>query len=568
MLTAVLSLGATACRNDGGNGDSAGDTETDSAGTESTTGMSAGTDSGTDSMGTGTDSGEPMVDLDPAPGGMRKMMAREYIKSIEVMFGYDAAAAAVPPDDVPQDGFDAVGGWLLSLPSEAIENYERSSTAVADAVVADPSTLAQTVPCITGGQNDACYTTVAETIGRWAFRRSLNQDEVDRIVAIALEGRSWGDGAFMSGLKYELMAILQSPSFLYIVEVGDSDPATGYRRLRPEELATRLAFFLTGRNPDLSLLDIADAGMLDSASQIRAQAQEMIQAPEARLATAAFFDEALRLRNVPTAAKNAELFPTFTPELGEFMRQETLLLVHDIVWEKDGDIRELLNARHTFVNDPLAELYGITPPGEGNLFVEVDWPAGQKRAGYLSQGSFLTWQSGPRRNSPSKRGKFVQELLLCVDIPPPDPNANLNLPEPVPGQTLKELLEQHMENEGCRGCHAQFDPIGFALESFNAIGQFRTEDNGSPVETDGMVATIGEWQDATDLADLLANDPRVPRCLVENLIRGQLGHTPEDGEDLAIDDINDRVADNGYSFQTLMVEFASSPLFRIVNEPK
>jgi hypothetical protein len=566
MVSLWLALGLAACGDDDraresvGGTDSASDTDQASAGTESET------DAETESAGTTGE--EPGLEFEPSPGGMRKLVAREYIKSIEVMFGFEAARAAVPPADVSQDGFDAVGGWLLSLPTEAIQDYETSATAVADAIVAHPETLAETVGCVADSQNDACYEEIATTIGRWAFRRRLEAEEIDGLVDIALTARSWGSGDFFAGLKYELMAILQSPSFLYLVEVGDPDEASGVRRLRPEELATRMSFFLTGRNPDLALLDAAEEGMLETPEQIRAQAEAMVARPEARLATAAFFDEALRLRNVPTAPKNSEIFPQFTPELGEFMRQETLLLLHDIIWNRDGDIRELMNARHTFVNDPLAELYGIDPPGQGNLFVQVDWPADQGRAGYLSQASFLTWQSGPRRNSPSKRGKFVQEMLLCVDIPPPDPDAELNLPEPEEGQTLKDLLEQHMDNDGCRGCHAQFDPIGFALEGFDAIGRHRLLDNGSPIDTSGEVATIGTWSDATGLGDVLAEDPRVPRCLVENLIRGQLGHTPTEGERPIVRDIADRSAEQDYSFRALLVEFAASPLFRFVDEPK
>jgi hypothetical protein len=249
------------------------------------------------------------------------------------------------------------------------------------------------------------------------------------------------------------------------------------------------------------------------------------------------------------------------------MRQETLLLVHDIVWERDADYRELFNADYTFVNDPLAALYGMPPTGTGNVFTRQDWPAGQNRAGYTSQASFLTTQSSSLRNSPTRRGKYVQRYVLCNEIPPPDASVDPTLPDSE-DLTLKELLELHMNEPGCATCHALTDPIGFAFESYNAIGEYRTTDNGKPVETDGMVASLGSWNDAKELGDILATNERTSACLVRNIILGMLGQTPESGQEPAVDAIDAAFADAGYSVRSLMVEFATHPLFRVVDEPK
>ncbi len=565
----LLALMASGCNEDPAGGDTDGDAGTDSSqsGTDASASMSdsdSDTESGTDSD---TDGPTPEGFV-PLPGGMRKLTSREYTASVAVMLGDAAADAASPPTDIAQEGFDAVGASILALPADTIELYERSAAAVADAVIADPAQLQALVPCVSANANAACYREVATTLGRFAFRRALADEEIEDIAAIGAAGKQWADdGAFLTGLRYELMAILQAPSFLYIQEVGEADEETGYRHLTGVELASRMSFFLTGHTPTLELLDAADAGQLDTAEQVRAQAEVMVADPEARTALEGFFSEALRLRSLADAPKNAEQFPEFSPELGEMMKDETLLLLYDVVWDRDADFREIFNARHTYVNDALADLYGIPSPGTGSLFARVDWPEDQLRAGYTSQASFLTWQSGPLRNSPTKRGRYIQERILCVDIPPPDPSVDLNLPD---GEdlTLKELLELHLDQPGCATCHSLTDPLGFAFERYSAIGAMRLFDNGKPVETDGEIVGVGSWDNARELADVLAADPRTGDCLIENLMRGSLGQSPSDDSEPGVEDLGLTFADTGFSVQALLVEMAAHPLFRLVDEPK
>ena len=565
----LLALLAAGCNEDPAGSDDT-DTEggtdssetmpTDPSGTMSGTGTDGGTDSDTD--------GPNPEGFVPLPGGMRKLTSREYTASVEVMLGDAAADAAIPPADIAQEGFDAVGASILALSADTIELYERSATAVADAAVENPADIQALVPCVSANANPACYREVATTLGRFAFRRTLEAEEIESIAAIGAAGQQWADdGAFMTGLRYELMAILQAPSFLYIQEVGEADDESGYRHLTGVELATRMSFFLTGHTPTLELLDAAEAGELNTAEQVRAQAEQMVANPEARTALDGFFAEALRLRSLADAPKNAEVFPEFSPELGEMMKDETLLLLYDVVWDRDADFREIFSARHTYVNDALADLYGIPSPGTGDLFARVDWPEDQLRAGYTSQGSFLTWQSGPLRNSPTKRGRYIQERILCTEIPPPDPSVDLELPE---GEdlTLKELLEMHLDQPGCATCHSLTDPLGFAFERYSAIGAMRLFDNGKPVETDGEIIGVGSWNDARELGDVLAADPRTGDCLIENLMRGSLGQSLTDDSAPGVEDLGLTFADTGYSVQSLLVEMAAHPLFRLVDEPK
>lgn len=554
-----------ACHHGSDQASTGGDGTADDGGT---TGGSGGSGSGSEGSGsvddTGTGGGS---DFQPAPGGLRKLLAREYVSTIELILGAEAAAAATPPPDVPQEGFDAVGAAILPLDGVVVESYETSARAVAKAAVANRDRLTELAPCLAANPDASCYTEVARSFGRLAFRRPLDDEEVATYAAVGSHGQDWADGDFYTGLEFEIGAFLQSPSFLYLVEVGEADADSGYRKLDANEVATRLAIFLLGRGPDEDLLDKAASGDLDSADQIRGVAEDLVASSRARTALSGFFDEYLRVRNLPTTSKNAELFPTYSVDLAEDMRQETLLLVNDVVWTRDADYRELFTADYTFVNDRLAAHYGLPAPG-GNGFTKVQWPAGQHRAGVLSQAGFLSYQSSSLRNSPTKRGRFVQQSVLCNQIPPPPPDVVPVLPEIPDDATLREILDTHKDADGCSTCHGSTDPVGFAFEYYDAIGAFRSTENGKPIDASGTIDGFGSWNDATELAALLGNDPRTSMCLINNLIRGELGHKETPGEFDEIAALDARFGDNDYRLQRLLVEFTASPLFNLVDEPK
>jgi len=566
LVWAALALAAPGCKGDDANADNDGDAGTADGTADDDADGGSGTEGDTDTdTDTDTEGDTAGIEIEPAPGGIRKLIQREYVASIELLLGPEAAAVADPPADQPQEGFDAVGASILSLDITAVEQYETSARAVADAAVANKSTLASHVPCVSGSPDASCYDEVAAVLGRLAYRRPLQQVEIDTLVAVALDGQEFGEGDFDSGLKYMLSVMLQTPSFLYVVEVGEPLEDLGFRKLTQLELVTRMSFFLLGRTPAPALLDKAEAGELATTAQIRAEAEAMVGSTGARQAMNGFFDEYLRLRNLPTTSKDAELFPLYNETLAESMRQESLLLVNEVLWEDDLPYQELFTADYTFVNDALAELYGIASPG-GN-FARVQWPAAQNRAGYLSQASFLTYQSGSLRNSPTKRGRFVQQSVLCNEIPPPPPDVNPSLPEIPPDATLREILDQHKDQEGCT-CHQSTDPIGFAFENYDAIGAFRTTENGQPIDASGNVDGLGQWQNAAEFAAVLAEDPRLSTCLVQNLIRGQIGHKETSGETDAILALDTAFVEAGYRVRDLLVEFPLSPLFRYVDEPK
>jgi len=568
LCLAALVLPAAGCRDDdkgGQDGDGSesastsmggpGDTETDGNGPADST------------DGSETDGPPGEVDVIPPPGGVRRLTPRQYVRSIEIMLGSTVAAAANPPP-LPELGhFDSWTAVNEPLTPVDIELYESSAMAIGEAVRNDPSTLGELVPCVVSGQAASCYEVVAEQLGRYAWRRPPIEEEITTLVGIATQAQEWGDGDFLTGLKYEVSAIFQSPNFLYVTEVGEPTGDGESRELDQYELATRLSFFLLGHTPDLALLAEAEAGGLSSDDAVRELALEMLDRPEARDRLAEFFDELYRLRDLENKGKDATLFPTFSPELAAAMRQETLLLIQNVVFQEQSNFLNIFDANYTFVNDQLAALYGLPAPDFPWQLVQL--PENQGRAGMLTQPAFLSVFSHPNVNSPTRRGLFVQERLLCTEIQPPPPDVQVMPPAPTEGQTLREWLEQnHNENESCAGCHALMDPIGFAFERFDAIGQFRQLDNGLPIDSSGDVPGVGTFANAAELAAIVRNDPRTPNCAVRNLYRVTLGH--EEGID-QIDGINAldaSFAASDFDYKGLMVELTVSPLFRLVDAPK
>lgn len=554
-----------------------GGSETTAQGTDATT------DAGTGSTGepTGGTSGEPTgtsgdttggeAAYEPAPGGMRRLLAHQYVNSVRYLLGDAAAVAAAPTADYPLNGFDAIGAAELALQSSAIEEVEASAMAIATAAVAAPARLGEHVPCVLAPQPPQdCYQQVASDLGRLAWRRPLVGVEVDRLVAIAEAARTWGDGDFGVGLKYELSALLQVPDFLYMIEVGvpsGDDPAR--RDLTPLELATRMSFFLIGRTPDAALLTAAEAGELATDAQARAAAEAMVASPEARATLATFYKELLFLRDVPGLNKNADLFPQFTPELAAAMVEETLRLINNVVWDQNIDIHTIFDADFTFVDNGLAALYGLPAPGVAGFKI-VEPPPEQMRAGILGHASFLARFAHPAQTSPTRRGVFIRTKLLCDAVAPPPPGVDTTLPEGDPNmpQTMKQKLTKHMEDPSCSGCHAMIDPIGLALENYDALGQFRTLDQGLTIDPSASVADLGEFASARDLAALLVEDPRVAMCVIKNFIRGGLGHVERPGQLGALGDLEDGFIADGYRLQSLLVDLTTSPVFRSVGEPK
>jgi hypothetical protein len=515
----------------------------------------------------GDDEGEE-VDAGPttelAPLRMRRLLDRQYVNSVRALFGEEVASVAAPPENLISHGFEAIGAAEVKLPALAVKRYEESARAIGEQAILDLGVLAPYMECEPSGPDDAaCMTQFVERFGRRALRRPLEAEEVERYVALGVA--TAGDFAsFYAGVSHVISAALQSPSFLYQIEVGEPDPDDPARlRLTGYEMATRLSFFLLDTTPSDELLDMAESGALADAEGVRAAAEEMLGEDAARGALAAYYEERFKLRSLVGLSKDPETYPTFNAELAAAMRQEALELLEHIVWEEDVDYRELFTARYAFVNADLAELYGLEPPEDPEAFERRELPADGGRMGVLGQAGFLALHAHPRLTSPTRRGRFVLERLLCTDVPPPPPDVNPLLPEdPGRPETMRDKLSRHMEDEACAGCHKLMDPVGLGLEHFDGIGAFRPDDRGMPLDVSGEIADVGPFDGLAGLAELLVSLPSLDTCWVRNLYRHATAHVEGGYELPLIEELSGSFAQSGHRVRQLLIDLVASPGFR------
>jgi len=333
----------------------------------------------------------------------------------------------------------------------------------------------------------ACATKILSSLARRAYRRSVTNDDVKTLLDFYQRGRA--DGTFDSGIRAALERLLISPDFLFRIEADPEATAQGTPyRLSDVELASRLSFFLWSSIPDEELLDLAIRGKLREGDALERQARRMLADPRARTSLVDnFFGQWLQTRNVWLLTPDANTkFPWFDDNLRTAIVSETELFLGDQL-KSDSSIVDLLTADSTFLNEQLARHYGISGV-YGSHFRRVTL-ADQNRWGLLGKASVLAVTSYPTRTSPTIRGKWLLENILAAPVPPPPPDVNTNLDESKLGKaaTVREMLEQHRANPVCASCHARMDPIGFSLENFDAVGQWRTTDGESAINANGVL---------------------------------------------------------------------------------
>ncbi len=501
----------------------------------------------------------------PAPT-MRRLLARQYLNAVGDLLGDEARAAAAAPDDQPLNGFDSIGASQLNVGDAGVVDYERSSRLAAAAALQSKAKIPEYLSCTPAGfDDDACLESFARSFARMAFRRPVTEDEIADLMVVG-KAAATAYESFDAGLEYVIATALQSPSFVYQIEVGDG-PLDETRSLTGIEMATKLSFFLLDTTPSAELLDRAEAGDLDDDVGVRAIAEEMVASPKAHAAVEAMYDEILNLRALATTTKSGDLYPEFSPELAASMRAETLALLDDVVWDRDADFSELFTSGSTFVDANLAALYGVEAPAEGTM-AKVELPAGQPRAGFFGQASFLTMQSHVELTSPTLRGKFIRERILCQAISPPPNNVNTTFPENSGAKTMREKLEIHQENVACAGCHALMDPLGLSFENFDAIGRYREQENGVTIDASGDFDQEGHFANGAELAELVTQDEGFIDCVVRNVYRSALGRIEGDGEEVVVQDLVGAFGDDRHRLKALLVELASSDAFRFVGGEK
>ncbi|HTO58722.1 MAG TPA: DUF1592 domain-containing protein, partial [Pseudomonadales bacterium] len=357
-----------------------------------------------------------------------------------------------------------------------------------------------------GLSEDACAKQILSTLVRRAYRRPGTETEVERVMAFYRAGR--GEANFETGIERALRSILASPKFVFRPETDPaSSPEGGTYHVNDFELATRLSFFLWSSIPDDELLDVAAHGLLKQRATLEQQTLRMLRDSRAQSLVDNFASEWLELRNLRASIPDQNEFPDFDDNLRQAFRRETELLFQSVMRE-DRSILDLLTADYTFVNERLAKHYGI-PNIYGSQFRRVP-VTDDARRGLLGKGAILMVTSHPDRTSPVTRGKWVLENLIGMP-PPPPPAVVPPLPEgaAAKAKTMREQMEAHRKNPPCAGCHKLMDPIGFALENFDAVGTWRTTDAGTRIDASGELTDGTKIDGVVALRNALLKRPDV-----------------------------------------------------------
>ena len=412
-----------------------------------------------------------------------------------------------------------------------------------------------------------CARKIVSTLARRAYRRPVTDKDVELPMRFYQDGRAHGN--FDEGVESALRLILADPKFLFrsSPDPAGTAPGTVYR-VSDLELASRLSFFLWSSIPDDALLDAAAQGKLKDPEVLDQQVKRMLVDKRSEAVVDNFAGQWLYLRNLQSAIPDRDTFPNFDDNLRQAFRRETELFFGSIIHE-DRSVLDLLDANYTFVNERLAKHYGI-PNIYGSQFRRVTFTDDNRR-GLLGQGSILTVTSYPNRTSPVLRGKWILENILGTPPPPPPPNVpplkeNSEGSKPLP---LRALLEQHRANPACASCHRIMDPLGFSLENFDGVGEWRTKEPGGTVDASGQLADGSKVDGPAALRKaLLSHSDQFVETLTEKLLTYALGRGLEYYDMPVVRSIAHDAARNHYRFSSLIMGIVQSTPFRMKKAPE
>jgi hypothetical protein len=497
---------------------------------------------------------------------LRRLTGDQYLASVQALLGVDTAG--MPPIEhvSPIGGFAEIGASSGSVSSMGVGMFEDAARFVAHAAFVSGGPGRKLVPCTPAGADDtSCFGKFIAAFGPKAFRRPLTTDESSRYAALTSEVAHATSDPWQ-GLEATVSAFLQSPNFLYLSEIGEPDSTNAMRyRYSAYELAARLSFFLTGNPPDDELRAAAADGKLLNADALATQVARLLATPAAHASVTRFFASLLALGNLDSLSRPTELFPSFTPSVGAAMKQETTLVIDDLVFARNGDYRHLFDQPDTFVNRELAALYGVDIPA-GDGFARVTLPASAHRAGLLGHAGVLAARDHSDGTSPTRRGLFVLTRLLCQDLPLMPP-ANLQIPPPPSGLlTARERLEEHTGNGVCASCHRVTDPVGLSLEHFDALGVYRDQDHGMAIDDTGQIDGA-TYHGESELGAMLRDHPALGPCLIQSLYGVAVGHLAGDFDRDSFASLVQQFGDQGARIRALLGDIAASEGFRYLPLP-
>jgi hypothetical protein len=487
---------------------------------------------------------------------LRKLSNTELTLSLQDLLGTSARINAdLPPDALGPEGFTNNGDFLTASPDYAA----RVMVAVEQALSAAVTEKTAALTCPSGTEGSACAQALLTAFLKRAYRQTVPAEDVARYVSLFDQQRA-AEVSFDDALSSAYAAALLSPDFLYRTATSGTAVKEGLVRLSPQELATRLAYFLWTSLPDDRLIDLAEQGTLLDEQVLREEVTRMLKDPRAKRFSDLFVGQWLGIDKILSTVVVSRV--DLTPELRQDIVTETKKFTEH-VFREGKSVQDLVGADYTFINQRLAELYGISGV-TGEEFQQVSLSSTARR-GLIAQSAFLTLSAKPDDSAPVGRGNRVLKVINCT--PPGDPDPKLlaeEMEKPVdPNSTVRERFEAHRTQPACAGCHAEMDPIGFGLENYDQLGRYRTlYPNGREIDPTGTLRGT-PFKDSAGLIEIINQQNDFKRCIAKNVMIYAVGRSLTYDDNCVLEEIGKLSVQKDKTFVDLVVAIVKSDAFQL-----
>jgi len=491
--------------------------------------------------------------------GLRRLTETEYRNSIADIFGsaIDVQGRFEPERRV--GGLLASSSAILSITPAGFEGYSKMADRIAAQVVDEKNRgkLISCTPKTATAPDDKCAGEVVSHYGLMLFRRPLTGAELKARTTLAASVAKTS-GNFYVGLRYALASLISSPQFLFRVETASAKDNTldNYSR------AARLSYLFWDTAPDAELLTAAQSGALATPDGVSKQVDRLMASPRLETGMRAFFADYFELDTFGNISKDPTIYPKFMGGVADSAKEETLRTAIDLTLKRNGDMRDLMTTRRTFINRTLASIYGV-PFKFNSDWMPYEFPEDAGRSGLLTQVSMLGMFSHPGRSSPTKRGVAVLDIFLCQPTPNPPPNVDFSIINDVNNpnlKTVRQRLMAHATNPVCASCHTHSDPIGLSLEQFDSIGVRRVQENNQPIDVSATLQGQS-FVGATGLGKVLHDNPKVAACFARKIYAYGVGASSERVSAAMVKTQMDSFTAGGYRLPVLLKALATSPQF-------
>lgn len=515
-----------------------------------------------------------------AAANIRRLSEVQYKTIIADIFGPTIEIKGRFEPEVRESGLLEVGNGKVSITATGLEQYDAIARGVASQVMDEKhrATFITCQPAERTKPDDACAAEFLSKVGKLLYRRPMTEPELMEKVRVA---RAAAESLknFHEGVATSLATMLVAPEFLFRQETIEPVPGKpGEYRLDGYSKASRLSFLLWNAAPDARLLAAAERGDLNTDEGLKREVDRLLASPRLEHGVRAFFTDMLEFDLFDTLTKDSMIYPKYTVEVSRAAQEQTLRTLVDLLVARDGDYREIFTTRKTFLTPLLGAIYKVpiansdtVALGAPDEWIPFEYPEGDPRGvGILSHITFVSAHSHPGRSSPTLRGMAIREVLMCQRVPAPPGNVNFTVVQDTSNTaypTARQRLNAHATEPMCTGCHKIIDPMGFALETFDSDGGFRTTENGAPIDGSGQLGSV-KFTDAIGLGRALHGDPATTSCLVNRLYAYAAGRAVISNETKFVNYLKDGFAADNYRLPQLLRRIATSEALYRVSEPQ